>query len=400
MSIKKLGPKRYLVNVSTGRKDPETGTYHRVCEVVHGTKPEAEAREIEIKQGLRNGVNVVSDARKMTYAVLSDRFHTAREDAEAVRPATLSKDRNIERHIVPFIGGYRIHEITPGMLTDLYHELRAKGVGEATVANCHRQVRQILGYAVKARYISFNPATAAAAVPKQPIPERPRFDQGQIDRLYTCISSLPLDAYSLGMLLAFHTGMRLGEVCGLTWGDIDLEHRVLHVERQRTSTGETAPLKTKSSRRSLYIDSVIAARLEKWRDIQRKELEDLTRTSSSGTVSIELLRELREKYEQGDDTPVLTNKAGHWLDTPKLSRTFKKVCRENSLGDLTFHSLRHLHFTIQATALHTDIKTVQQRGGWATSTIPMDVYLNGITEADRTASEGFGEYAGKITAAR
>lgn len=388
-TIQSVGPKKWRLRFSCG-KDPATGKYRTITETFIGTKRDAERRMEEIRQKAEGGA--VPNADKMTYAELSDAFHTAREEAGERRPATLSKDRNIERHIVGVIGEYRIGDIMPATLTDLYSRLRANGVGEATVANCHRQVRQILGYAVKARYISFNPATALPATPKQPVPERPRFDQEEIDRLYSCIASLPLDAYSLGMLLAFHTGMRLGEVCGLTWRDVDLDHRVLYVERQRTNTGEIAPLKTKSSRRSLYIDSVIAARLEKWHDIQLHELEELTRPASEGALSIELLRDLREKYGQNDDTPVLTNKAGHWLDTPKLSRTFKKLCKDNGLGDLTFHSLRHLHFTIQATALHTDIKTVQQRGGWSTSTIPLDVYINGITEADKAASEGFGSY--------
>lgn len=69
------------------------------------------------------------------------------------------------------------------------------------------------------------------------------------------------------LLLLYHTGMRIGEVCGLTWDNVDLNKGVISLNRQivyLSSQGKcfTTP-KTKSSVRGIVIDKFLTRELKR-----------------------------------------------------------------------------------------------------------------------------------------
>ena len=76
------------------------------------------------------------------------------------------------------------------------------------------------------------------------------------------------------MWLAANTGMRRGELAGLRWSDIDVDHHRLSIRRSVSCTGysvHVTPTKTRTSRRCIDLDARTIAVLMAWRDDQAAE---------------------------------------------------------------------------------------------------------------------------------
>ncbi|CUQ99446.1 phage integrase [Lactobacillus phage EV3] len=135
------------------------------------------------------------------------------------------------------------------------------------------------------------------------------------------------------ILLAIYTGMRLGEIQGLMWKDIDFENNMINVNRSWNALSkEYIPTKTESSIRSIQVNKKI----------------------------MELLKELK----QNDNSVVFLNQFG----TIPTSNAVNKVLRE-SLSKLNinrqgfhFHSLRHTHVAFLLYH-HVDIYIISKRLG-------------------------------------
>src|SRR5262249_3933520 len=112
-------------------------------------------------------------------------------------------------------------------------------------------LRLVLGYAVTSGTLSRNIA-AVAAPPKV---EDREVEILSPDAIKAVLDTLQGHALHPIVSLALATGMRRGELCGLQWGDVDLDKATLRVERsvEETRAGLRLTPKTKRGRRSLAL---------------------------------------------------------------------------------------------------------------------------------------------------
>lgn len=189
----------------------------------------------------------------------------------------------------------------------------------------------------------------------------------------------------IGILIALYTGMRRGEVCGLQWGEVDLEAGTLRVARAIGIGGDQrtyvkAP-KTAKSRREVPIPAPLAEALALWR------AEYGAKCRAAG----ERLRP--GLYVCGDVD-------GSYLDPRKLWRAFKR--RIDRLGIVgtqgrppTFHDLRHTWATTAIRA-GADVKSVSSLMGHSNAAMTLNVYASADAEAKRRAVERVAEAMGPI----
>ena len=138
-----------------------------------------------------------------------------------------------KNQIIPHLGEIKIQELTPALLDKWVRDIQRSGLSYNTISAVHAFIHNALNYAVyPAQLISSNPA-AYIKVPKNApknVVKRTIITPKQFNAL--------LEKYPFGtplyipLLLLYHTGMRLSEVLGLSWADIDFTEKRINVGRQ------------------------------------------------------------------------------------------------------------------------------------------------------------------------
>lgn len=142
-----------------------------------------------------------------------------------------SRDSDLDRHILPVLGRYRIGAITPVELRGLLRQLEDKGLAPGTIAKIFGKVTAVFAFAVEAGIVSHNRAQGLTP-PKGPRPLLVPLEGEQVEAL---LAALP-GHYRAAAILAADAGLRLGEVFGLRTDRVGLRvlhrTRTIHVERQ------------------------------------------------------------------------------------------------------------------------------------------------------------------------
>ena len=129
--------------------------------------------------------------------------------------------------LTPLIGHKRLDKLTPGDLDETYKRLR-KDLSERSVLHCHRVLHTALAAAVRRGVITRN----VAALVDSPRPGKYRASPFTADDARTLLAEAAGRRNGARWWFALLLGMRNGEVLGLRWEDLDLQHRTVKVQRQ------------------------------------------------------------------------------------------------------------------------------------------------------------------------
>ena len=321
--------------------------------------------------------------------------------ASRVRPTTLASYRmHVEQHIAPRIGGHRLQDLTPLMVERLYANLLAEGrrpkkkakdgekakpegLSPNTVRRIASTLHKALTDATKKKLLPFNPADAAELPKVKPNQSRKPDDvqAWTLPELMAFLRHVHDDRlYALWRLAAW-TGMRLGELVGLRWPDVDFEKGVLGVRRARVMVGsndirESEP-KTARGRRRVDLDAETCMGLSAWRDRQSRE-------------------QAAWPGEWPDHDLVFTHEDGAALRPDFVSRSFKAHVRRTQLPTIRLHDLRHTHATLMLAA-EIPLKVVSERLGHANPAFTMNVYQHVLPGQQREAVQRVADAADNST---
>ncbi len=153
----------------------------------------------------------------------------SRPVAMTLRPKTVASYTSaLNCHVLPVLGGYRLSQVEPEMLEDLYLAMDQAGKSRHLIKAVHRVVRSCLNDAVRRRVISHNPALIARTPRLEPDEVQP-LTPADVRRVLA-VSASRRNALRCG--LAFGHGPRQGEVLGLRWSDVDLETGEVQIRAQ------------------------------------------------------------------------------------------------------------------------------------------------------------------------
>lgn len=160
-------------------------------------------------------------------------------------------------------------------------------------------------------------------------------------------------------LVTLFTGMRQGEVLGLTWDCVDFSRGNLLIKKQlikeRKAGGKYlfAPLKNDKTRRITPAPSIMQVLLK------QKEAQKIWQAQAG--------------CEWEDSGLVFTNEYGRYLTHITVYRNFKAIMAQIGSPQTRFHDLRH-SYAVAALRSGDDVKTVQETLGHYTAAFTLDVY--------------------------
>ena len=179
---------------------------------------------------------------------------------QALRPSTLARDEvYLRRHILPAFGDVPLARIRHEDVQTWVNELGAQ-LAPATVHKCHQILRKTLAAAVRSRLLPRNPCEEVQ-LPRIRREEMRFIGPAEIRRLADTIDQ----RYRAFVLLGAYGGLRLGELTGLRWRRVDLEHRRVDVAETSVEVNGTVtfgPPKTSAGRRVIAVPRVVVLSLE------------------------------------------------------------------------------------------------------------------------------------------
>ncbi len=261
-------------------------------------------------------------------------------------------------HILPMLGRFRLTEIRPSDVQRMLDAMSARGYAAQTVINVAHILSVVMRDAEADGIIPRNPVRLVR-LPKRERPNLPSLSTPEVQRFLDATRGEPMwPAWAL----AFATGIRVGELCGLRWADWDREARTLTIDGQWQRMAEPGrvryvrrPGKTANSRRMLHLPAL--------------GTEALTVQLAQATSAVVMFA-----------TP-----QGHPRHPTHVSRTFRESLAAHGFPHVRLHSLRHAAAVAMLDQSGGDVVAVSKVLGHSTLSITVDTYGQ---EADEARKRG------------
>jgi len=336
-------------------------------------KNKEEARKVLREARANSDAGLVFDAGKLALGDYLDRWL---EDSvkDTVRQRTYERYESIVRvHIKPAIGRVKLKALTPAHARALYRQKLDAGLSPRTVNYIHVTLHKALSQAVGDGLVQRN-----AAQVKAPRPGKPEIEPLSPEQARKLIATAHEAGgrYAALYVVALHTGLRVGEMLGLRWDDLDLGDAApaLQVRRtlSETRTGQKFELPKSGKGRAIKLSRKAADALRRHRARQAEEKLRLgSLWQDSGLVF-----------------PTSTGTATS--GTNLLGRYFRPLLGRADLPPIRLHDLRHTCATILLMA-GKHPKYVQELLGHASISITLDTYSHVIEGMDGGLGDAMNE---------
>jgi integrase len=178
------------------------------------------------------------------------------------------RQQHLEHHINPFIGSVKLASLnTPGLYA-FDRELRETGRSQIMRQKVMTNVGSMLTFAQGRGLVAQNVARGVKIkrderqVTKGPL--RPGVDFPTVAEINALIDNASGRMRPF-VIAAVFTGMRLSELRGLRWADVNLEAGVIHVRQRADAWGKMGPPKSKAGKRDIPLAPIVANSLRIWR---------------------------------------------------------------------------------------------------------------------------------------
>lgn len=299
--------------------------------------------------------------------------------------------KKIDLYINPAIGSYYLKDIEPSLLQELINNLFNTGMSRNSLGNVKGILAKSFAYAkTTARFINDDPsATISLPLPRAKAEVKTKkkvrvvWTDEQLDTVFKTFAQGHI--YHMPLLLAYRCGMRLGEIFGLMWNDIDFAKGILSVNRQVQNHNDKWYLENPKydSFRTIELDDITISELKRLYE-HEKECEQYY-NEYYNYIYCETLEDdsKRLTYEPAGESihMVLVRDDGSWIQPRTMMHCFNVIHHKLGFTELDFHSLRHTHAS-NLLAKGADVKYVQERLGHKNVATTLDIYAH-VTETMR-----------------
>lgn len=325
-----------------------------------------------------------------------------------------SKRSTINNYIVPYIGDWKLRDVTTVKLSKYYHDLldvpevpkahtakSKRNVQATNVKKIHDIIRCALNQAIKWEYLDpvmRNPATLAT-LPKA---QKNKRKVWSVETFKQAVNAVNDDVLKLCMHLAFSCSMRYGEIAGLTWEDVIIDQEsidsgnarvIINKELARVNRDAIAKIKNKEIK--MFFPAFKPASTTRL-VLKTPKTQTSNRTvwlpKSVATLLVEYKKSQQQMKEflgidYQDFNLVIAMDNGRPIESDVILACFHKLCEANGFEQVCFHSLRHLSTRYKLKMTGGDIKSVQGDTGHAEAEMVTDVYSEIVDEDRRHNAE-------------
>lgn len=290
--------------------------------------------------------------------------------------------QNINLHIKPIIGNLRLSSIRPKDIQEFLYKLKSDGLKKQSINSIKATLSSALNYAIQPlEYLEYNPCTYA---------KMPKFEEQAknkkiitIDEFYQLLKLLEnKKPYQLAIMIGFYTGMRIGEVFGLTWDNIDFDNSTITTEKQIIQINKkfyVTTLKNKSSHRTIKINKDLIQYLKEFKLYQKQneiEYGEFYTDYYFDKSNNEIIPYTRQEINKPIINLIFVRENGKYI----FSSTFKIYIHTlNKKYDLLFHfhMLRHTMASLLIENIgETGIKAIQERLGHSSANTTINTYMH------------------------
>lgn len=282
--------------------------------------------------------------------------------------------RSVDLYIVKYLGAIKLDGLTTLMIQRFYNRLiepeseSVRALAAKSVRNIHGIFHKALQQAVQIGYLPKNPADGCKP-PRAEKKEIQPLEETQIRLLLMEIQGHP---HEYLYKIALFTGIREGEILGLTWDCVDFERGTLRIRQQlrrQQKKGGTYYLSSPKNGKSRII--TLPPSVLYLFQLQKSKQNEMR---------------FRARELWTENNLVFTNQIGGYLSYRTVYDCFKRIMGKIGAPDARFHDLRHT-YAVLALQGGDDIKTVQATLGHATAAFTLDVYghVTGQMQRDSAA---------------
>lgn len=288
-------------------------------------------------------------------------------NGEAQRKASTHRfyEFNLRLHVLPAIGDMPVNAIKRRHCRELMNACQTKGLKPASLRGVNRTLSAVLSHAVEDELLPANPAFRMGKHVRGSDEEKPAeiqpLTREESHRLLE-VAEEQFPEWYLFFLCALRTGLRLGELLALQWGDLDLQARSANVRRNLVGGKVTTP-----------------------KNRQRRRV-DLSRALAE-TLQRRLTKRKAAALKSGKKVAVwvFCNRDGDSIDGDNMrKRVFRPLLDAAKVPAIRFHDLRHTyasHLIQQGESL----AYVKEQLGHSSIQVTVDIYGHLIPGANRAA---------------
>lgn len=285
----------------------------------------------------------------------------------------------VKNHLVPALGRTGLRKLTSAQIQRMLNEkakpftIKRKSGAEVesrlsteTLRGILATLRSALTRAYKDGLIAENMAKRVV-LPKTTKKKAQYLSAEQAGKLLRSLGDHPVDR---AIVVALHTGLRVGEVTGLAWSDVDFERETLSIRHQLQRINGRLQLKGLKSERSHRTLPLIGTAREAMR--AQKGYQVLQRSA------------LGEDFNEHD--LVFVNPEGRPLDPKYVNNRLKEIMVKAKLPPMSFHKLRHTAATLML-AEGIPLNQVRDQLGHSQISLTANIYGHAVPTALRPAAE-------------
>lgn len=269
----------------------------------------------------------------------------------------------LNAHFLKDYGNYKLVAITERVAEEFVFTLKKKGLSAITIKQHISRCKKMFDYAVKQKLIRDNPfsdLTLPNDIANQGSPHEYYTDE-RIKDLLEAYKGDPLEPL---IMLGYHTGLRVSEMCGLTWDDVDIGNKTITINKQLVYRDKAFYFTTTkfSSNRVITIDDKLVEYLKELRKRQRKEV----------VFNYDLTEDKKLVYGN-QFSFIITQKDGRLMSSNTVHGRISYLKVNQMKPAFKPHDLRHTHCT-KLIDSGVDAKYVQKRLGHKSIYTTLDVY--------------------------